>query len=422
VTNSPDLIDLDLLICKECDPGVATAIRKWASGLTLSHSVASRQFPIQQGLREYVDPEVERVLKEFSGTTRNLKELEGFVLSRCWTTLPKEVSGPLKGSNQFEEKLFRANEWRMRLRCTIRGREEQAVMQLRRRLEALQPGIEKFPQWRDIIPGLEPVSQRPELKRLVDTLDTLVWLIHACSKFEPTVSKTIKQEAVERRLGDTQTHCDLCWRLTESKVDQESRLGEPSIGGLSSASPSMLSELHDLELDMKNQWRERQALHVPGRLQYSKFLCHEHAGSTSAYAAAYARKAEFDAELNYLLELIKVPGQFSREAVFSWREYPDNSGGMRLVVLPSTRHPEDVRRAAYARVHAPHFLRRREQILYYSDGLKMSAQDISAQLSISVRTVQDNLKELKEKKVLAWMCTVARTAGDRPSGVQLLVS
>lgn len=378
--------------------------------------MTSVRHSLVRGISRRVDGEVARVIREFEGSTPNLRELDGFVLSKVWSKPPPKIRLSSKTKTTvYGLAIACAEEWRLRITCAVRGRESRSDLQTRRLISGygLSPNVDlpmDYGSW--IIPGMEILSGRRKFKRLVGTLMTIDVLISLLNMLSPARTKSNHFSAATAATKPTHEYCSLCWRPTEFRVAAEishsgkKRAASPRIPEEYENVPVELLRFLAMEIEEDVSRVERaKKLRLGGRKPSRKF-CHAH----SAESAAYSRDRRFQLQFNKQLE-DRYPGKISGQLT-SWVKDESEPWGKRLRVHPWSSHPEDVRRAAYAAAESKLTGLRGEIFRRRLAG--ESSGHIAHELGIPRSTEQYNWKEARRN--FTRIERIARTIGTSPYG------
>jgi hypothetical protein len=365
------MLEIEREIFDGCDAVVANALREWAASLTPRHSLTSREFSVVRGLRLTVDPEVTRVFHEFIDAVPCLERMLSFKLSEVWSSTPNGRRDKLAGETDFELAAKRSHLWGTWLRQVAKeiDRHLQGLAQLSAlwdRAEAA--GGTRGEPPRDV---LTYKSRKKDFPRLWGTLDTVVSLIGIPFELRPQRSKSLDSSAAERQIGPYSEYCVLCWRKTErwNAKEQVLRTGERQ----DARSVAAAGET------------------PKGRPSGSYCTAHHPVTNPSAYRRDWNTKEAFAAEVRFLSSR-RFLGKFS----FSFHPDPTFSPTFhRLVIEPVSACEEDVRRAAYAKVHSG--LRGSPEQVLYLRRRGQSTAEIAATLGKPLRTVQHTLKKAGDK-------------------------
>jgi len=373
--------DLGRIILEDCDPDVAVGIRKWASELTRRHSITSRRYSMTTGFGRHVDNHISRVFDEFRPVVgRNLAQLEGFKLSQAWrhTSTRREVHHP----TPLSQAVASSTGWKDRINGAIFGFDYGAHFERAQVHDELA-----FEGPRSAAAGQLTLYMHVEFRRLFHTLRTIERVIDWCNEQKPQSSADYSSLTNRIRNYPTRDFCELCWRHPELHVARKAKeyASRPARGRLHPYWDTPEQRQKFAELDRYEQENSLIAASLP--IRPSRELCHLHRRGSKLYWSDTKYSQQFRDEMIYLQNRAHVDAP-----LIAWDQDPLSRWGMRFVVVPETAHLEDIRRAAYAKVHCGMQGLRAHVAYMFAKGHTLP--EIAKLSGHPVRTVQDNFKKV----------------------------
>ncbi len=318
------------------DRRTAAAMGRLLEQITPSHSITSRRHSIATIIRSELDGEIERVIHAYR-TERADEVLLGFRLSYAWLRSPEGHAAPAENLNAVAAANLRASQWRTALKDAVRDAQDR-----------------------------EATGPSEKLSRFSQTMDSVIELIDVLSSLKP--SHTHEGGAHGKRillkaLRGQQRYCDLCWR--------------PTMFSLS----GRLSDATDQQLGVSRRF----------------CVDHDPQSAASNYRRDLAHKKAFALEVEHLGE--------------NWQTIRDNLGlialledahepsGHQIHLAPVTVDRQDIRRAAYALIHAK--LRGSSSQCWIMRQQGLPTQAIAQKMKLTQRAVRSALAAFEAKLAYA---------------------